>query len=325
MNVLETRRVGATKARVTILGFGAANLGNLYRAMDDEQAHAVVNAAWEAGIRYFDTAPHYGLGLSERRLGAALAGRPRDEYVLSTKVGRLLVPNESPAGSDMAHLFDTPDVLRREKDYSASGVRRSIEDSLGRMGVDRFDLVLVHDPDDHVREAMDGALPELARMRDEGLIGAFGVGMNQWQAPLQIVRDTDLDVVMLAGRWTLLDRSGAPLLEACTERGVSVLAAAPFNSGLLARTRPSDEAHFNYAAPDARVLGVACQLADLAIAHGVTLPQAALQFPLRHPAVAAVVTGLATPDHVHSNASWLAQPVPDAFWAEAESIVKDLL
>jgi D-threo-aldose 1-dehydrogenase len=323
MSVLETRRVGTTAACVTTLGFGAANLGNLYRAMDDEQAHGAVDAAWDSGIRYFDTAPHYGVGLSERRLGAALNVRPRDEYVLSTKVGRLLIPNESPTGSDLAQLFDTTDDLRRELDYSGSGVRRSIEDSLQRMGMDRFDLVLVHDPDDRVDEALGGALPELARMRHEGVITAIGVGMNQWQAPLRFVKEADLDVVMVAGRWTLLDRSGGPLLDACADRGVSVLAAAPFNSGLLARSRPTDEGHFNYAAPDAGVLATAHDLADLAGSHGITLPQAAIQFPLRHPAVAAVVAGFATADHVRSATHWLTNLVPEAFWADADILVEE--
>jgi D-threo-aldose 1-dehydrogenase len=291
--------------------------------MDDDQARAVVDAAWDNGIRYFDTAPHYGLGLSERRLGAALAGRARDEYVVSTKVGRLLVPNESRSGSDLAHQFDTPDDLRRELDYSAAGVRRSIEDSLSRLGMDRFDIVLVHDPDDHVEEALDGALPELARMRDEGLVSAIGVGMNQWQVPLRLVKEADLDVVMLAGRWTLLDRSGEPLLGACLERGVSVLAAAPYNSGLLARIHPNDQGHFNYAAPQAAVLATARKLADLAGAHGITLPQAAIRFPLRHPAVAAVVAGFATADHVRSSTDWLGNPVPEVFWAEADILVEE--
>jgi len=325
VTALPTRGVGSTGLRVTALGFGGAGIGNLYRPVGDAQARAAVDAAWDDGFRYFDTAPHYGLGLSERRLGAALAGRPRDAYVLSTKVGRLLVPNEHRTGSDMAHQFDVPDRLRRELDYSGPGVRRSIEESLGRLGADRVDVALVHDPDDYVKEALDGALPELIRMREEGLVRAVGVGMNQWQAPVRFVQELDLDVVMLAGRWTLLDRTGAPLLQACADRGISVLAAAPFNSGLLARPEPAEDSHFDYAPPDRALLDAARELARLASTHGVTLPQVALQFPLRHPAVAAVVVGLARPEHVDSAAGWLRQPVPEAFWDDAEAIVDGVL
>lgn len=325
MTDLERRRLGTTDVELTTLGFGGANLGNLYRAVGDEQAHAVVDAAWDNGIRYFDTAPHYGLGLSERRLGAALRDRPRAEYVLSTKVGRLLVPNEDATGSDMAQQFDVADDLRRELDYSGPGVRRSLEESLERLGVDQVDVALVHDPDDFIQEALDGALPELVRMRDEGIVKAVGVGMNQWQGPLRFVQESDLDVVMLAGRWTLLDRTGGPLLDTCLGRGVSVVAAAPFNSGLLARADPRAESHFNYDAPDAPLLQAARDLAALAREHGCTLPQVALQFPLRHPAVVSVVAGLGRPEHVDSSVAWLSEPVPGAFWDEAARVVEGLL
>jgi D-threo-aldose 1-dehydrogenase len=322
---LATNELGRTGMRVTALGLGGGSLGNLYRAIDDDTARETVEAAWEAGIRYYDTAPHYGLGLSERRLGAALAGRPRHAYVLSTKVGRLLVPNEHPTGSDLAEQFDAPDHLRRERDYSGPGVRRSLEESLQRLGTDHVDVAFVHDPDEYVQEALDGALPELVRMRDEGVVRAVGVGMNQWQAPLRFVQEADLDVVMLAGRWTLLDRTGEPLLAACAERGVSVLAAAPFNSGLLARPEPAEDSHFDYAAPDRALLDAARELARVASRHGATLPQAALQFPLRHPAVAGVVVGLASAGQVASAAARFAQPVPDAFWDDAERVVDGVL
>ncbi|MCL1869134.1 MAG: aldo/keto reductase [Promicromonosporaceae bacterium] len=312
---LPGRAVGRTAVRVTALGFGAAPIGNLAHPVDPDEAAAAVDAAWDAGIRYFDTAPHYGLGLSERRLGAALAGRPRDEYVVSTKVGRLLVPNPHPRGSDLdAGGFAVPDTLVRELDYSADGVRRSLESSLERLGLDRVDVVLVHDPDDHVDQAVAETIPALVRLRDEGVVGAVGVGMNQWQAPLRMVRETDLDVVMLAGRWTLLDRTGEPLLDAAAERGVSVLAAAPYNSGLLARDEPPATATFNYAqAPDA-VLESARALARTAREHGVRLPQAALQFPLRHPAVVSVVTGMRRAAHVTEAAALLREAVPGAAW-----------
>lgn len=322
---IPARRVGRTDLHVTTMGFGAASIGNLYRPVEESAARATVDTAWEEGVRYFDTAPHYGVGLSERRLGAALADRPRDELVLSTKVGRLLVPNENPVGNDLAWGFDTPDDLTRLLDYSADGVRRSIEESLERLGTDRIDIALVHDPDDHVEQVLAEALPELVRLRDEGVVGAIGVGMNQWEAPLRFVRESDLDVVMLAGRWTLLDRTGEPLLAECERRGVSVLAAAPFNSGLLSRPDPAADTHFNYEAPDPRLLAAARELADLARDHGTVLPHLALTFPLQHPAVAAVVTGQAKPEHVRSSARWLSTPVPEAVWPEAEKIVEGVL
>ena len=235
---LATRRLARAALEVTVIGFGGAAPGNHGQGRSDEEAAADLAAAWDRGIRYFDTAPHYGLGLSERRVGAALRDRPRNEFVLSTKVGRLLEPNPAPAGSDLtAGGFDVPDDLHRVRDYSADGVRRSLEASLERLGADRVDIVLVHDPDEYVDQAITEAIPALTTLRDQGVIGAVGVGMNQWQAPLRAVDETDVDVVMIAGRWTLADRTARPLLDRCAERGVAVLAAAPFNSGLLARPR----------------------------------------------------------------------------------------
>lgn len=313
------RRLGRTGVDLPLLGLGATSLGNLYRPMDDVTAAAVVDTAWDLGVRYFDTAPHYGLGLSERRLGAALAGRPRDEYVLSTKVGRLLRPNPDPTGSDLeAALFDVPDDLRRVLDYSGDGVRRSIEESLTRLGLDRIDVVYVHDPDDHVDEALARAVPALVALRDEGVVSAVGVGMNQWQAPLRFVEESDVDVVMLAGRWTLLDRTGQPLLERCVElgaeRGVSVVDAAPFNSGILATDDPTRDAHFDYGPAGPALLARAHALAATARGHGTHLPHAALQFPLRHPAVASVVVGASSPRQVTSTVTGMNTPVPEAFW-----------
>jgi D-threo-aldose 1-dehydrogenase len=314
---MNRRQVGLTGLSVTELGFGGAAIGGLFRPSSADVARAAVDAAWDAGIRYFDTAPHYGLGMSERRLGEALRGRPREEYVLSTKVGRLLAANPAPTGSDLgAAGFAVPDDLVRVLDYSADGVRRSLDASLQRLGLDRVDIVLVHDPDDHADQAVTEALPALIELREQGVIGAVGLGMNQWQVPLRAVQETDLDVVMLAGRWTLADRSGAPLLEACADRNVSVLAAGPFNSGLLARAWPPDDAHFNYAPAPAGILENARMLALLSEQHGITLPQAALRFPLLHKAVACVVAGLGSPGHVRSAVDWLAAPVPETDWMQ---------
>ena len=314
-DLLEQRRpVGPRGLLLPRLGLGTAPLGNLYRAVDDDTARAVLDTAWDLGVRHFDTAPHYGLGLAERRLGAALAGRPRDQVVVSTKVGRLLRPNPHPSGSDLAHVFDVPDDLLRVRDYSADGVRRSLEESLERLGLDRVDVVYVHDPDDHLDQAIAEAVPALAALRDEGVVGAVGAGMNQWPALRRVVRESDVDVVMLAGRWTLLDRSGLPLLESCAERGVAVVAAAPYNSGILATDHPRADAPFDYGPAGPELVARAQELAALAAAHGTRLPYAALQFPPRHPSVAAVVAGAADERQVAALAEGARATVPPAFW-----------
>ena len=306
---------------VTELAFGGASLGNLYRETSDAEARLAVNAAWDGAVRYYDTAPHYGLGLSERRLGGALAGRPRDGYTLSTKVGRLLVPNPAPSGSDLASGgFAVPDDLVRRFDFSRDGVLRSLESSLRRLGVSRIDIAYVHDPDEHMDQAITEAIPALAELRGQGVIGAVGVGMNQWQAPLRMIQETDLDVVMLAGRWTLLDRSGAPLLAACAERDVAVVAAAPYNSGLLARDWPEADMHFDYGRPSQEILARARSLAGICRRHGTRLPAAALQFPLRHPAVTSVAAGLRTAGEADSALQLLAEPVSEAAWAELAGV-----
>ncbi|MER5419648.1 aldo/keto reductase [Streptosporangium roseum] len=308
---------------VSEYGFGAAPIGNLFTAVSDAEAGAAVDAAYDAGFRLFDTAPHYGLGLSERRLGSALAGRPRDSYTLSTKVGRLLVPapTDGPAGRD-DQGFDVPADLRRVWDFSRDGVRRSLEESLLRLGLDAVDIVLIHDPDDHWEQAVSEAYPALAELRDQGVVKAVGVGMNQSEMLARFVRETGVDMVMLAGRHTLLDQSGEEeLLPLCQERGVSVVAAGVFNSGLLATHDPAGT--YDYAPAPAPLLARARRIAAVCESHGVTLPQAALAFPLRHPAVASVVVGARSAAEVARNAALTARPVPEALWAElaAEDLI----
>lgn len=300
------------------LGLGGAPLGNLFAAIDDDTAAATIQAAWDAGMRFFDTAPHYGLGLSERRLGCALAGRPRESYLISTKVGRLLVPNDSPTGSDLADGgFDVPDELRRHRDYTRDGVLRSIDASLQRLGLDRLDVVLVHDPEDHMRQALTEAIPALAKLREEGVVGAIGAGMNVVE-PLRRFVDAGVDTVMVAGRWTLLDRSGADLLAACSAHGVAVLAAGPFNSGLLAQPCPPDDGTFDYDTAPADLVRRAHALAQACTDVGTTLPAAALQFPLRHPAVAYVVAGMRSLREVQLAAAGLREDIPDTLWPELD-------
>ncbi|NUS35884.1 MAG: aldo/keto reductase, partial [Pseudarthrobacter sp.] len=290
----ETRAIPGTDVRLPVLGFGGAPIGNLYREVPEQEAVDAVTAAWEGGVRYFDTAPHYGLGLSERRLGAALSGQDRGSYMLSTKIGRLLRPNPSPQGKD-TEGFHVPDRLTRVRDYSRDGVLRSIEESLQRLGTDRIDIVYIHDPDDYWAEAVEGAAPTLSALREEGVIGAWGAGMNQSEMLHRFVTETDIDIVMLAGRYTLLEQGAAQdLLPACLERGVGVVNVGVFNSGLLSKERPAANATYNYAPAPQELLDRANLLADVCESHGTTLPAAALHFPYRHPAVTSVVLGMRT-------------------------------
>lgn len=307
-------KLGSTNVDVTTFGFGAAGIGNLYTEVSDADAEAALQAAWDAGVRYFDTAPHYGLGLSERRVGKFLAGLPRDSYVVSTKVGRLLEPAE-PTGLDLDNGFAVPNSLRRVWDFSADGVRRSVESSLERLGLDRVDVLLLHDPDDHWAQAAGEGFPALAELRSQGVVGAIGAGMNQWEMPARFVRETSIDVVMLAGRYTLLEQTAAAeFLPLCAERGVSVLAAGVFNSGLLARAEIPADAKYNYADAPQEIVDRARRIASVCSRHGVTLPQAAVQFVLRHPTVASVVLGVKSGSQAARNAALFAEPVPEQLW-----------
>jgi D-threo-aldose 1-dehydrogenase len=298
------------------LVFGGAPIGGLYAPVGEQEAAQALQAAWDCGIRAFDTAPHYGAGLSERRIGDFLRGRRRDEFVVSTKVGRLLVPaTRLVDGED--EFYGTP-PLTRVRDYSRDGVLRSLEDSLRRLRLDRVDIALIHDPDDQLRQALDEAYPALAELRSAGVVGAVGAGMNS-AAPLAwLVSRADLDCVLVAGRYTLLDGSAAgELFPLCQRRGVAVLAGGVFNSGILAD--PRDGARYDYAAADAALLARARRLQEACARHGVPLAAAALQYVLRHPAVTAAVVGARTAEEIRADASYLKLPVPDALWAELEA------
>lgn len=299
------------------VGLGGAALGNLGRPVTDEDAEALLAAAWAAGIRYFDTAPHYGLGLSESRLGRFLRARPRDEVVLSTKVGRLLEDGGGERRDDEG--FAVTSRLVRRRDYTRDGVLRSLEASLARLGVDRVDVVLIHDPDEHWREAVEEAYPCLHDLREQGVVGAIGVGMNQWEMPAAFVHETDIDCVLLAGRYTLLDRgAGDELLPLCRERGVAVIAGGVFNSGLLARPDPS--ATFDYGPAPAALVQRALRMAEVCRRYGLALPDAALAFPLRHPAVSGVLLGVRSTAQLAQNLASLDRDVPAALWAEVETL-----
>ena len=317
---MNPRTITNTALVLTDLGFGGSVIGNLYKPVSDEEAAAAVAAAWDAGIRYFDTAPHYGLGLSERRLGAALRDHPRDTYVLSSKVGRLLVPNETPSGRD-SDGFAVPDTLRRQWDFSKDGVLRSIEETLRRTGTDRLDIVYVHDPDEHWRQAADEAMPALAQLRDEGVVGAIGAGMNQSAMLARFLRETPADLVMLAGRYTLLDQGALDdVLPAALEHRKSVVAVGVFNSGLLANDQPAAGMKYDYQDAPAHLVARAQEIARVCEAHGTTLPAAALAFPLTHPAVVNVTLGMRTPEQVARNVELYRKGVPEALWADLRSL-----
>jgi D-threo-aldose 1-dehydrogenase len=310
-----TRPLGRSGLRVGPYSFGAAVIGNLYRAVSEDTAAGAVRAALDAGVRYFDTAPHYGLGLSEQRLGAALAGQP--DTIISTKVGRLLVDNPGGADRRDEEGFDVPARHTRVRDYSRDGVLRCLESSLTRLGSDRVDIVYVHDPDEHYAEALDGAFPALSELRAQGVIAGFGAGMNTSDMLARFVRHTDLDVVMLAGRYTLLNQSAErDLLPLCEPAGVSVVAAGVFNSGILATDRPPADANYNYVPAGAELVARATRIAETCERHGVSLPQAAAQFPLRHPAVATVCLGTRTAAQAERNAALFDKPVPEELWRE---------
>ena len=316
---MQRRTLGRGPA-VTELGLGAAQFGNLYRETTDEASAAAVDAAWQSGIRYFDTAPHYGIGLSERRLGAALAQYPRDEFVVSTKVGRLLVPTPENADQLDEHGFVTPAVFRREWDFSRDGILRSIEGSLERLGLDRVDVVYLHDPDSHWQQASTEGIAALIELREQGLIGAIGAGMNQSAMIAQFIRETDVDLMMLAGRYTLLEQGALDdLLPLALERGVGIVAAAIYNSGLLSAPRPAADARYDYQQAPPELLSRANAIADVCERWGVTLPDAAVAYPLRHPAVVSVVLGTRTAQQVASNVSRYETPIPDEVWAELQS------
>ncbi len=314
-SALDSRRpFGRGGLSVGPLGFGAAPIANLGRPVSEADAESAVAAAWDAGIRYFDVAPHYGLGLGEERLGRALAGRPREEFVVSTKVGRLLVPNPEGPQPD-TEGFDVVSPLHRRLDYSRDGVLRSVEDSLRRLGLDRLDVVFVHDPDDFSAEALEGAFPALEELRTQGVITSYGAGMNQSRMLADFVRETELDIVMCAGRYSLLEQGAlADLLPEAERRGVSVVAAAVFNSGLLARPRPAATATYNYETAPPELLERANRLADVCEAFGVDLPTAALQFPLLQPAIPTVCVGARDATQMARNAALFEVEVPAALW-----------
>jgi D-threo-aldose 1-dehydrogenase len=310
----------------TALGFGTAPLGNLYRAIDNEQALQTLQQAWTLGVRYYDTAPLYGLGLGETRLGAFLREQPRDTFLLSTKVGRVLqrcAPNER---EGIGKFFGVPS-RRVVYDYSYDGVMRSLEHSFERLGLDRADIVLCHDIDifthgsaaasaQRTREFLDGGVRALLDLRSQGVVSAIGIGVNEWQVSETVARHSDVDLFLLAGRYTLLEQEALEsFLPLCQQKGMGVIVGGPFNSGILATgARPG--AFYNYEAAAPAILQRVAAIERVCSAHGVALRDAALQFPLLHPAVVCVLPGGITPLEVAGNVASLSRPIPPALWQQ---------
>src|ERR1700690_3990314 len=317
--------LGRTGLSVTRLGFGAASIGGLYTPVGDADARAVIDHAWSLGIRFFDVAPLYGYGAAEEGLGRALSVRPRDEFVLSTKVGRLvrrqgeLRPGDELDRQALDEREDAfyPDVAGRRIafDYSRDGILRSVEASLGRLGLSRIDILFIHDPDDHWRAAIDEAYPALEELKAAGVVGAIGAGMNQSAMLTRFATETDMDVLLLAGRYTLLDQEALPeLLPACLERGVAVVVGGGMNSGVLVDPQPGSR--FNsLPAPD-DVIERGRRIAAVCARYGVPAKAAAIQFPLPPPAVPALVAGVRTVAHLDDYPAALRLPIPTALWAE---------
>jgi len=314
----EQRTDAAARFDLPRLGYGAANVGNLYRELSDEAAWDVLETAWDLGVRYFDTAPHYGLGLSERRLGAFLRTKPREEFVLSTKVGRLLRPNPAGAGTlDLDNDFAVPADLARVWDFSADGIRSSVEESLERMGLDRIDILYLHDPERHDLDlALREAVPALAALRDEGVVRAIGVGSMDTAALLASARTGALDLLMVAGRYTLAEQPAREeVVPECARQGMGIVTASVFNSGLLARDAPSADARYEYGEVPLEVLERVRRIAALCADFGVSLPAAALQYTLRDPVVRSVVVGSSRPEQLRQNVERMLLDIPEALWA----------
>ncbi len=318
MDPHEIIRLGKTSLDVTRLGLGTAPLGGLFASVDETDAIATIERAYTQGMRLFDTAPLYGYGLAERRTGRVLASKPRATFILSTKVGRLLrrdAPRDESQYVNGAPFFKGTPGVNPVFDYSYDGVLRSVEESLGRLGLDRVDIAYIHDPDQHYDEALCGAYPALERLRREGVIGAVGVGMNQVDMLARFARDAAVDCFLLAGRYTLLDQGALrDLLPLCLERGIAIVAGGVYNSGILADPRPG--ATFDYVPADAATVKRARRLQVICRAHGVPLKAAAVQYPLGHPAVASVVVGARSVAELDENTAMFRHPIPAGLWDE---------
>ena len=304
-------------AVVTELGLGTAQLGGLYSSVSDDEGQELIDTAIDLGITYFDTAPHYGKGVSEKRLGRYLSKYPRNSWVLSSKVGRLLVPTEK---EDDNFFLDADNTVERLNDYSEAGIIRSFKESLERMNLESIDIVYIHDPDDYADDAINHAYPALAKLREQGLVKSIGLGMNYNEIPTRMVNETDIDVVMNAGRYTLLDQSAADeLFPAALKKGVSIVSVGVFNSGVLAN--PTAESHYFYEPAPLYIVERAKEFQRALAEFEVTLQQAAIQFPLRHEAVKCVVVGCRSARSLRDNVANFDREVPQEAWDVVDELI----
>ena len=314
-------QVGRTAVTVTRFGLGTAPLAGLFEAVDEAQGIAVIERAWDAGIRFFDTAPLYGHGLAELRLGKALKHKPRDEFTLATKVGRLLRADAPP---EPGQAFRGTPPVNPTFDFSYDGVMRSFEESLARLGLDRVDILHIHDPDDHYDDAIKGAYRALDRLRADRVIGAVSAGMNQAEMLTRFAREADFDCFLLAGRYTLLDQVALKeLLPECQKRGIAILAGGVYNSGILANPKPG--AHYNYKTAPAELVERAERIRDVCTRHGVPLKAAAVQFPMGHPAVSCVIVGCRSSAQLDESIKMFEFDIPPGLWHDlkAEGLLPD--
>ena len=321
MNPRERVQVGRTAVTVTRFGLGTAPLAGLFEAVDEAQGIAVIERAWDAGIRFFDTAPLYGHGLAELRLGKALKHKPRDEFTLATKVGRLLRADVPP---EPGQAFRGTPPVNPTFDFSYDGVMRSFEESLARLGLDRVDVLHIHDPDDHYDDAIKGAYRALDRLRADRVIGAVSAGMNQAEMLTRFAREADFDCFLLAGRYTLLDQVALKeLLPECQKRGIAILAGGVYNSGILANPKPG--AHYNYKTAPAELVERAERIRDVCTRHGVPLKAAAVQFPMGHPAVSCVIVGCRSSAQLDESIKMFEFDIPPGLWHDlkAEGLLPD--
>lgn len=317
------RKFGRTDLDVTAFGYGTAPIGNIFREIDEDTSDGMIQAAWDAGVRYFDTAPMYGHGLSELRTGQSLRWKNRDDFVLSSKVGRILKPARR-SEIDFAPWTNAA-PFTMHFDYSYDGTMRSFEDSLQRMGLERMDICFIHDIDVFTRgadqprvfiEAMDGAWRALSSLKDQGLLKAIGVGVNEWEVCEAALQSHDFDCFLLAGRYTLLEQTSLDsFLPLCEERGAAVVVGGGFNSGILA-TGATTGAKYNYAPAPAEIMERVRQIEQVCADHKVPLPAAALQFVVAHPAIPCFMAGTRTVAQLEQNLAWFSHDIPEAFWSE---------